>query len=79
MAGKVRCTLMSCACRAFKVASRGTKQRVPKIFISLYLYLHYKFRSAIVTDKQNVSLNIMSVHLSAFVDFINIFIRYSSK
>ena len=70
-AGKIRCTLVSCTCCALKV---------PKIFIFSYLYLHYKFRSSPVTDKQKgVGLNIISVHLSAFADFINIFIRYRSK
>ena len=49
-----------------------------------YLYLHYKrhykFRSSTVKDKQSsVSLNIMSVHLSDFVGFVKIFIRYRSK
>ena len=49
-----------------------------------YLYLHYKrhykFRSSTVKDKQSsVSLNIMSVHLSDFVGFVKIFIRYWSK
>ena len=44
-----------------------------------YLYLHCKFRSSTVTDKQSVSLNIMSLHLSDVIDFINIFIRYRSK
>ena len=36
-AGKIRHTLVSCACSAPKVASRRTKQHVPKIFISSYL------------------------------------------
>ena len=50
------------------------------VVISWLLYLHYKFRSLTVTDKQqSVSLNIMSVHLSDFADFLNIFIRYRSK
>ena len=49
-----------------------------------YLYLHYKrhykFRSSTVKDKQSrVSLNIMSVHLSDFVGFVKILIRYRSK
>ena len=52
----------------------------PGCYISWLLYLHYKFRSLTVTDKQqSVSLNIMSVHLSDFADFLNIFIRYRSK
>ena len=34
---EIRRTLVSCACRAPKVASRRTKQRVPKIFIFSYL------------------------------------------
>ena len=51
-AGKIMATLVSCACRAPKVALRRTKERVPKIFISSYPYLHYKFRSLTVTDKQ---------------------------
>ena len=43
----------------------------------LYLHLHYKFRSSTITGKQySASLNVTSVHLSAFVDFVNIFIRY---
>ena len=41
-----------CYC-APKVASRRTKQHVPKI--SSYQYLHYKFRSTIVSDKYKVS------------------------
>ena len=44
----------------------------------MYLHPYYICRSSIVPDKQSVSLN-MSVDLSAFADFINIFIRYKSK
>ena len=48
--------------------------------MSSYLYLCYKFRSSTGTDKQlSVSLNMTSVHLSAFEDFSNIFIKYRSK
>ena len=71
--------LVLCACCAPRVASKRTRYHVPKIFISSYLYLHYKFRSSTVTDKQSVSLNIMPVHLSDFVDFVNMFIRYRSR
>ena len=47
--------------------------------MSSYQFLYYEFRSSTVTDKQySVTLNIMSVHLSAFLDFSNIFIRYTS-
>ena len=35
--GKIRHTFVSYACHAPKLASRRTKQRVPKIFISSYL------------------------------------------
>ena len=45
--------------------------------LSSYLYLHYKFRSSTVPEKQSVTLNIMSVHLSTFGDFSNI--RYRTK
>ena len=50
-------------------------------YLYLQIYLHYKFRSSTVTDKQNsVSLNVMSVHLAAFVGFINfMFIRHRSR
>ena len=42
--------------------------------------LRYKFRSSTVTDKQQkASLNITSVHLFTFLDFINIFIRYRPR
>ena len=47
-------------------------------YLYLHIYLHYKFRSSTVTDKQSVSLN-MSVDLSGFADFINIFLRYRSR
>ena len=40
----------------------------------------YKFRSSTITDKQwSASFNIMSVHLSAFLVFITIFIRHRPK
>ena len=43
----------------------------------LYLHVYYKFRSSTVTDKQqSVSLNEMFLYLSAFIDFVNMFIRY---
>ena len=46
----------------------------------LYLHIYYKFRSSTVTDKQqSVSLNEMFLHLSAFKDFVNMFIRYRSR
>ena len=48
-------------------------------YLYLHIYLQYRFRSSTVTDKQSVSLNVMSVHLSAFVDFMNMFIRYRSR
>ena len=75
----LRCILVSCPYGAPKIESR-TKELVPKICMSSYLYLFYKFRSSAATDKQlSVSLNMMSVHLSAFEDFSNIFIKYRSK
>ena len=43
-------------------------------YLYLYIYLYYKCRSSTVT--LSVSLNRLSVHLSAFVD---IFIRYKSR
>ena len=56
------------------------KKHVPRIFISLYLYLRYKFRSSTVADKQlSVSLCLTPVHLSASADFANIFIRYKQS
>ena len=71
---------MSCACLVPKLASRRTKECVPKIIASSYLHPHCKCRFSTVTDKLlSVDLNVMSVHLSAFVDFVNIFIRYRSK
>ena len=49
-------------------------------YLSLHIYLHYKSRSTTVTDKQeSVSLNVMSVHLSAFVGVVNTFIRYRAR
>ena len=51
-AGKIRRTVVSCAYRVPEVVLRRTKYRVPKIFISSYLYLRCKFRSSAVTDKQ---------------------------
>ena len=48
-------------------------------YLYLHIYLHYKFRSSTVTDGQSFSLNVVSVHLSAFVDFTNMFIRYKSR
>ena len=50
-AEKIRDTLMLCNHHTPKVELRTTKQHVPKIYISSYLHLHYKFRSSIVTDK----------------------------
>ena len=49
------------------------------IYVYLHVYLHYKFRFSTIKDKHNVTLNVMSVHLSDFVDFVNIFIRYRSR
>ena len=47
-----------------------------KSSINIYLFV----QSLAVTDKQeSVSLNIISVDLSAFSDFVNVFIRYRSK
>ena len=51
-AGKIRCTVVPCAYCVPEVVSRRMKYCVPKIFISSYLYLHCKFRSSTVTDKQ---------------------------
>ena len=49
-------------------------------YLYLHIYLHCKFRSSAVTDKQQgVSFNVMSAHLSVFVDFVNRFIRYRSR
>ena len=71
---------MSCAYLASEVVLRKTKYCVPKIFISSYIYLCYKFRSSTVTGKQkNASFNMISVYLSALLDFVNIFIRYRPK
>ena len=78
-AGKIRHTVVSCTYRVPEVVLRRMKYRVPKIFISSYQCLRCKFRSSAVIDKQKASLNITSVHLSAFLDFVNIFIRYRSK
>ena len=47
------------------------------VVISWLLYLHYKL--TVIDKQQSVSLNIMSLHLSDFADFLNIFIRYRSK
>ena len=47
------------------------------VVISWLLYLHYKL--TVIDKQQSVSLNIMSVHLSDFADFLNIFTRYRSK
>ena len=44
-------------------------------YLYLHIYLHYKFRFSTVTGKH---LSVMSEHFSVFVDFMNIFIRYSS-
>ena len=49
---KLGSVLVLCTCRAPKIELRTTKLCVVKIFMSLYLYLSYKFRSSIVTDKQ---------------------------
>ena len=47
-----------------------------KSSINIYIFV----QSLAVTDKQeSVSLNIISVDLSAFSDFVNVFIRYRSK
>ena len=51
-AERIRCTLVLCGYLAPEVVSRRTKYSVPKIFISSYLYLCYKFRSSTITDKQ---------------------------
>ena len=59
--------------------NQGQRNNASRKYLSLYLFVHYKFRSSTVTDKQSACLNIASVHLSAFADFANIFIRYRSK
>ena len=48
-------------------------------YLYLHIFFHYKVRSSIMIDKQSLGLNVMSVHLSAFVDIVNIFIRYRSR
>ena len=49
-------------------------------YLYLHIYLHYKLRSSAVTDKLlSVSLKVMSLHLSAFVNFVNMFIKYWSR
>ena len=55
--------------------NQGQRNNASRKYLSLYLFVHYKFRSSTVTDKQSVCLNITSVHLSVFIDFANIFIR----
>ena len=59
--------------------NRGERNNVNLKYLYNHIYLHYKSRSSTVTDKQSVSLNITSVHLSDFADFANIFIRERSK
>ena len=71
---------MCCAPTVHLKYNQGQQNSTCVKYLSSYPYLRYKFIPSTATDKQSsVSLNITSVHLSAFVDFANIFIRYRSK
>ena len=59
-----------------KKTKQNKKQKTDLWYI---LYLACCYVRTIADRQYSVSLSIMSVHLSAFADFINVFIRHSSR